>query len=134
MLKPKKKVKKKVNSGNPLVNKAIKKAKDKKAAAKKKSNLGPVKGGASTVKKANRLNYLTKAADSKVKKATTAKKKAAKKKAATKKAAYSFSEFQYDLGKATIPNYSNSGMKSKKEIAKIKAAKKQRVTNKKKNK
>jgi len=63
MLKPKKKV----NTGNPLLDKAIKSSNAKKAAAKKKSKLGPVKGGSNTVKKKNRLSYLTKAADSQVK-------------------------------------------------------------------
>ena len=71
MLKPKKKV----NTGNPLLDKAIKSsnakkaaAKKKAAAAKKKANLGPVKGGAATVAGKNPLSYLTKAADSQVKK------------------------------------------------------------------
>ena len=64
MLKPKKK---KVNSGNPVIDKAIIESKKRKAAAKKKANLGPTKGGAKTIAKKNRLSYLTKAADSQVK-------------------------------------------------------------------
>lgn len=65
MLKPKKK--KKVNSGNPVIDKAIIASNKRKAAAKKKAKLGPTKGGAKTITKKNRLSYLTKAADSQVK-------------------------------------------------------------------
>jgi len=86
MLKPKKK---KVNTGNPLLDKAIKSsnarkaaAKKKAAAAKKKANLGPVKGGAATVAGNNPLSYLTKAAANS--KSNAAKKKSIKLKAIQK--------------------------------------------------
>ena len=127
---PKKK-KKKVNSGNPLIDKAIISSNKKKAAAKKKANLGPVKGGAKTVAKNNPLSYLTKAADSQVK-----KKKQADQNKRDKKIV---SDGRIDviinkINKGVLPNYADDMLTpaQKKRISAAKAAQKRLDKNKKK--
>tara|TARA_R110000744_G_C18916977_1_gene511337 strand:- start:31 stop:492 length:462 start_codon:yes stop_codon:yes gene_type:complete len=127
----KKTKKKKVNSGNPLIDKAIIASNKRKAADKKKANLGPIKGGAKTIAEKSRLSYLTKAADSQVK-----KKKQGDQNKRDKK---TVSDGRIDviinkINKGVLPGYAEDFLTpaQKKRISAAKAAQKRLDKNKKK--